>query len=213
MLLTTWITFFGLTIIATGSPGPGSLLALSSGLYYGRKRSLFTIAGSLSGLLLLFFITLIGLYTLFKQQPFVFKLLALLGVIYLAYIGLTKWRQEYIPLDGPEMQPQKGALSNLALFRQGFLVAISNPKVILFFSIFFTPFISTDESWHVQMTILAVTFFACELSWQLVYAFGGDKLNSFFKHKRHYILFNKVTGIFFIGSACFIAYNLLPLSS
>jgi len=208
MLFTTWITFLGLTILATGSPGPGSLLALSSGLYHGRKRALFTIVGSLLGLLLLFMVALIGLYTLFKQQPLFFKMLAFVGVFYLVYTGIKKWRQEIPFFVGPQARPSKSTLSNMALFKEGFLVAISNPKVILFFSIFFTPFISTQAPWAVQMTILAVTFFVCELSWQLVYAFAGDKLTTLFKHRQHYILFNRATGIFFLGSACFIAYNL-----
>ena len=209
MLFTTWITFLGLTIIATGSPGPGSILALSSGLYYGHQKALFTIAGSLLGLFLLFLITLIGLYTLFNEHPFFFKALASSGVAYLAYTGVKKWSQKKTPLYQHDKAPKKMLSSNLTLFKEGFLVAISNPKIILFFSIFFTPFIKTDNSWLLQITILAVTFFTCELIWQLIYALGGNKLNVLFKKKQHYVLFNKTTGLFFIFSACFIGYSLI----
>jgi threonine/homoserine/homoserine lactone efflux protein len=197
-----------LTIIATGSPGPGSILALSSGLYYGHQKALFTIAGSLLGLFLLFLITLIGLYTLFSEHPLFFKTLASLGVAYLAYIGFKKWNQKQIPLYEYDETQKKIASSNFRLFKEGFLVAISNPKIILFFSIFFTPFITIDKSWLLQITILAVTFFTCEFIWQIIYALGGNKLNALFKNKQHYALFNKTTGLFFIFSACFIGYSL-----
>ncbi|EGG95411.1 transporter, LysE family [gamma proteobacterium IMCC1989] len=209
MLLTTWLTFLGLTIIATGSPGPGSILALSSGLYYGHKKALFTIAGSLFGLFLLFVITLVGLYALFNESPLFFKALASLGIFYLAYIGFKKWNQKTTSLYKHDNKQTKTLPSPFFLFKEGFLVAISNPKIILFFSVFFTPFIRTDKSWWQQITILAITFFICELVWQLTYALGGNKLNTLFSSPRHYVLFNKITGIFFIGSACFIAYSLV----
>jgi len=208
MLLSTWITFLGLTIFATGSPGPGSILALSSGLYYGRKRALFTIAGSLFGLLILFSITLYGLHFIFIARPLIFKILATVGVIYLFYNGLQWWQQRKIfTMEGNEKQ-SNGEKTNNGLFREGFFIAISNPKVILFFSVFFTPFISIENSWQTQITILGVTFFVCEFSWQLIYAFVGNKLNQYLNHANHYVLFNKITGAFFIGSACFLALNL-----
>ena len=128
MLLTTWLTFLGLTIIATGSPGPGAILALSSGLYYGHKKALFTIAGSLLGLFLLFLITLVGLYALFNESPLFFKALASLGIFYLAYIGFKKWNQKTTSLYKHDDKQKKTLPSPFSLFKEGFLVAISNPK-------------------------------------------------------------------------------------
>jgi threonine/homoserine/homoserine lactone efflux protein len=208
MLFSTWITFFTLTILATGSPGPNSILALSNGLYYGHKRALFTVAGSLIGLLLLFITTLLGLYTAFQKHPIVFSVISSIGILYMVYIGINKIKKSRVSFLNDEMREKRNDMTNKFLFKEGFLVAISNPKIILFFSIFFTPFISIQDSWHLQVTILACTFFFCEIFWQLIYTRCGEKLNDFFHHQQHYVIFNKITGGFFIGSACFIGYTL-----
>lgn len=209
MPLSHWLTFLTLTLLATASPGPNSILALSNGLYYGHRRALLTVAGSLLGLFVLLLITLLGLHTLLKQYPIIFPTLALVGILYLLFLGISRYVSARTMSYEKNKTRCKKNSSSFFLFREGFLVAISNPKILLFFSVFFTPFISFDRSPTLQIIILAGTFFLCEALWQVIYTRCGEQLNHFFRHPKYYTVFNKITGLFFIGSACFITYTLI----
>ncbi|MGS2717683.1 LysE family translocator [Eionea flava] len=209
MLLSHWLTFLVLTLLATASPGPNSILALSNGLYYGHKRALLTVAGSLLGLSILLAATLFGLHTLLQTYPFLLPIITTVGISYLIFLGISKYVSTHTKKENENRFAPKQHLSNVALFNEGFLVAISNPKILLFFSVFFTPFISPHDSKALQIAILSGTFFVCEALWQIIYSGCGNQLNRFFQHPVHYVRFNKITGIFFIGSACFITYTLI----
>ena len=52
--------------------------------------------------------------------------------------------------------------SRLALYRGGFLVGISNPKLLVFAAAFFPQFIAPDAPWAPQFLLLVATFLAVE---------------------------------------------------
>ncbi|WP_145008221.1 LysE family translocator [Pseudomonas oryzihabitans] len=59
--------------------------------------------------------------------------------------------------------PARRALSNRRLLFNGVLVALTNPKAILFFAAFLPQFIRPDSDSHAQLGLLVLTFAACSL--------------------------------------------------
>jgi len=96
-------------------------------------------------------------------------------------------------------------LSAWALYRQGAMVAGSNPKAMLFAAAFFPQFIHADSAPLPQFAILLATFTVIEVSWYFVYAFSGQKLAQNPQHAQVMRMFNRVTGGGFIGLAGLMA--------
>jgi threonine/homoserine/homoserine lactone efflux protein len=91
------------------------------------------------------------------------------------------------------------------LYRQGLLVAASNPKAILFAAAFFPQFLDPASPKLPQFAILLSTFAVIEVGWYLVYAFSGHKLAHVLRQARVMRVFNRVTGGIFIGFAALMA--------
>jgi threonine/homoserine/homoserine lactone efflux protein len=97
------------------------------------------------------------------------------------------------------------AVQTSAIYRQGFLVAASNPKAILFAAAFFPQFITPGEPQLVQFAILLTTFSVIEVAWYFVYAVSGKRLSVYLQRASVMRLFNRLTGGVFIGFAALMA--------
>ncbi|MCG4254338.1 LysE family translocator [Acetobacter senegalensis] len=90
-------------------------------------------------------------------------------------------------------------LSLRVLWRDGFFVGLSNPKLLLFATAFFPQFISPHEARVPQFLVLILTFLALELFWYSLYAFGGTSLSRMLQRPDLRKLFDRVTGVVFMG--------------
>lgn len=207
MTLQTWILFVSTVFLITASPGPNALLALTHGAKHGAGRAAATVLGSLTGFMVLLALSLVGLGALLAASATAFQIVKWLGALYLIYLGIKTWRSN------PEaVSANTGALSDTeivrrSLFRKGFLVAISNPKILVFFAAFFPQFIIPSEPQLPQILVLASTFVLLELSWQLTYALGGGQLSRWLGRSEVARWFNRVTGGLFVGSGLLVAFS------
>ncbi|MFC6620905.1 LysE family translocator [Novosphingobium panipatense] len=198
MTLHTWWIFVAATFVISGTPGPNMLHVLARSVEMGARRSVVAMAGCLSAIFLLMAASAAGLTTLLLALPGSFEVLRYAGVAYLIYIGIRSWRAP-IASAQPDDAPLPPALSNLALFRGGFAIAISNPKAILFAAAFFPQFIDPTRPQAPQFAILVGTFAVIETAWYCTYALGGRSLKRHLTKPAMKRLFNRVTGVFFIG--------------
>ena len=159
MALETWLIYFIATIGLSLTPGPNSLLALTHGALHGAKRTLFTIVGGVTGFSLLIALAMFGLGALLEASSAALTVLKWVGGAYLVWLGIQLWRSPPLrlnPLTGAATPPTS------SLFRQGFLSAIANPKVLLFYGAFLPQFIDLQRSLVAQFVVMAATFAATE---------------------------------------------------
>jgi threonine/homoserine/homoserine lactone efflux protein len=108
-----------------------------------------------------------GLTYLLQESAWIFLLVKICGAMYLISIGLRQIYQSFKP-DADAVKAKSGMLTNdgrFALFRQGALIALSNPKAILFLSAVFPQFLTMENIQWSQFLILLSTFvFCCLLS-------------------------------------------------
>jgi homoserine/homoserine lactone efflux protein len=83
------------------------------------------------------------------------------------------------------------------LFREGFLVAISNPKGLIFFAAFLPQFMVPGMSFVAQLAILGGTFVAVEITYELLLARTAQRVAPWLA--RHGKLFNRAAGTAFVG--------------
>jgi len=140
----------------------------------------------------------------------VFDTLRLAGAAYLAYLGLKCWRAPVADQAGDTSADSRvaatpAATASGAIYRQGFLVAASNPKAILFAAAFFPQFINPDLAKWPQFAILLGTFSVIEVSWYFVYAASGKRLSVLLQRATVMKAFNRLTGGIFVGFAALMA--------
>jgi threonine/homoserine/homoserine lactone efflux protein len=108
-------------------PGPVVTLVVANSLSHGRRSGLVTVAGASIGNAILLGATAVGLIAFFRLLSEVFEIVRWAGAAYLIWLGIRAWRTH----DAREgaIAPA-AARSSRAVFLQGFVIAITNPKAI-----------------------------------------------------------------------------------
>ena len=207
MTFSTWWLFILMTFVVSATPGPNMLYVMSTSARHGVRAAIVAMTGCMTALLAMMSISAAGLGALLHTFPAVFDALRLAGAAYLAYLGIKCWRATVQETHtgaeaGGAVAP---AAHTASVYRQGFLVAASNPKAILFAAAFFPQFIHPDAAKLPQFAILLTTFTAIEVGWYFVYAVSGKSLSAYLHRAPVMRAFNRVTGGVFIGFAALMA--------
>lgn len=197
MTFQTWWLFLGAVFALSGTPGPNMLHILSRSLRVGLRRCLVSMAGCLSAVVLVLLASAAGLGAVLMASPVLFEILRYAGIAYLLVLGIRSWRGD----DGPIRVGSAGSapLSLARLYRDGFLIGLSNPKLLLFASAFLPQFVDPARPQGPQFAILVVTFAGAELFWYGVYALGGARLAASLTRPSLKRTFNRITGAIFVG--------------
>ncbi len=201
MTLSTWWLFVLMTFVVSATPGPNMLLVMSVSARHGVRAAVVTMLGCMTALLAMMSISAAGLGALLQAFPSVFDVLRLAGAAYLAYLGIKCWRAPVHDAVADTPSAASTFAPKASLFRQGFLVAASNPKAILFAAAFFPQFIHPGSAKLPQFAILLITFAVIEVSWYFVYALSGKRLSVYLQRAPVMRWFNRVTGGVFVGFA------------
>lgn len=185
------LVFFSLTFFVSASPGPIMLACMAYGGLYGVRRSLWGMTGATLGNLALMLLSAFGMGLLVSRSEILFNAIRWLGAAYLIWLGLKICLQ---PVGGPlEARPLTEG-SPRALLRKSFVIAVSNPKGLVYFGALFPQFIAPDGSLVLQFTILTVLFVLTDLVWMLVYAKGGSFIMGWLRNPQHQRWFNYLCG-------------------
>lgn len=209
MNLHTWWLFLATVFVVCAIPGPNMLLIMSHGAQYGLRRTSATMGGCLSALVLMLAVSAAGLGVFLQAWPTMFNVLRFIGAAYLVYLGVKAWSAPVESNEradaGAEALAARPARPAATLFRNGFLVASSNPKAILFAAALLPQFIDASRPTLPQFGVLVATFAVCEVSWYLVYASFGTRIGATLKSQRVAKVFNRVTGGVFVGFGAMMA--------
>jgi threonine/homoserine/homoserine lactone efflux protein len=173
MTLSTWLLFLSVSLAAAFSPGPGVLMAISTATTQGARRAFYSSAGNALGVFIVATTAVAGLGLLLKTSALAFAALKLAGAAYLIYLGIKAWRSAAThtapaaadAVDAADAAPAARVVeaSRFSTFRSGLLVAVSNPKAILFFTAVFPQFMPPDHVDPMRFLLLTSTFTACTL--------------------------------------------------
>ncbi len=204
MNLHTWL-LYALTVgLISAIPGPNMLLVMSHGARHGLRRSTATMAGCMTALLIMISISAAGLGVFLQAWPALFDALRLLGAAYLIYLGIKTWQAAAhaktlaAPPTAAAEQPRSLHTPG-ALYRNGFLVASSNPKAILFAAALLPQFMSPTAHGLLQFVVLVSTFATIEVSWYFIYAGFGSRLGKLLRGAKVARAFQRATGGIFVG--------------
>lgn len=191
--------FLGIAILLALTPGPDNLFVMTQAVIQGQLAGLVVTIGLCSGIVIHTAAVAAGVAALFATSSVAFNALKLIGAGYLCYLG---WQAFKAGRSKPETShPPRLAFSRL--YKRGFIMNITNPKVSIFFLAFLPQFTDPDRgSLPLQIVILGLLFMV-----STILVFGGiallaggvaGKLNQSAPVQRW---LNRIAGSIFIGLA------------
>ncbi|OYU78288.1 MAG: lysine transporter LysE [Alphaproteobacteria bacterium PA3] len=181
------------------TPGPANLFALATGLAQGPRAGLWGVFGMNTASLVWFICAALGLGVLIRLYPSVFSMLAILGALYLAWLGLKSLRSA-LSKDTQGFQ-LSGQAAGKNPFKDGFLVQISNPKALLLFTAVLPPFIDPERDTVPQLAMFAAGTILFDTLTMSMFALAGGLMARQFAQARFARLFSAVVGILLLSIA------------
>ena len=196
-------TFFFVSI----TPGMCMTLALTMGMAFGVKRTLWMMLGELCGVALVAIAAVLGIAAFMLKYPQAFQAFKYCGAIYLAYLGVQMWRARgrMVLVDPSGSAPS--AIPALTLISQGFITAVANPKGWAFFIALLPPFINQSKPVLPQMVVLLTVILLLEFICMLIYASGGRTLSRLLHRGENVRLMNRIAGTLMLGVGGWLALS------
>ena len=190
---------FGLFVltIAAGSLTPGMCmtLAFSLGLSLGYRKTLWMMAGEMTGVVVVVSATVFLLGWLLRLDPFWFNGLAMVGAVYLLWIARQLW------IADPELSSQgvRGSLTPLSLAALGFTTAIMNPKGWAFMIALLPGFMDSERALFPQLLLFLSVMLTTEFISLSLYAGGGRWLRRVLGEGSPMGVLNKIAAVLMVG--------------
>jgi threonine/homoserine/homoserine lactone efflux protein len=195
---TTLIAFAGVSLLLAVTPGPDMAVVTKNALAHGRRGVVLTTSGIALALVIWVTATAVGLSALLRTSGDVLFALKIVGASYLAYLGVrTLLESRARPADLLAGTPS--AAPAHAVFRQGFLSAISNPKLGVFFVTFLPQFVLPGQQVLPRLLVLGVTFAVIGWLWMNVYGLFVTRLREVITAPRVRQWMQRITGVVLLG--------------
>ncbi|TWO70581.1 LysE family translocator [Caenimonas sedimenti] len=202
------LAFVAASLVLALTPGPAVVYILARTLGQGRACGLASVLGVALGNLGNAIGAALGLAALFAVSSAAFTVVKWAGAAYLVYLGIRLWRAAPAGTGVGEAPP---AQPLARVFRDGFVVALLNPKTSLFFAAFLPQFMDAQGSALAQTLALGGVFvgIACctDLFYVLAASLIAPRLGSI---SRHAVWGNRLAGTSFIGLGVLTALGTRP---
>ncbi|MGX4806907.1 LysE family translocator [Bradyrhizobium guangdongense] len=198
MSMQAYLAFVAACIALALLPGPIVTLVIANGLRHGTRAALTNVAGAQAGLVI--GIVAVGLTSLMSTMGYWFDWVRFAGAAYLVWLGIKLIRApiEGVKVDEPPAPPRGG------FFLQGFLVLLSNPKVLVFFGAFIPQFMDMNQPHVPQVALLGATFMVTAVMTDALYAIAAGRARKFFSARRTRLM-SRISGGFMIGGGIWLA--------
>lgn len=158
------------SLVLAVSPGPGVLYIVARSLVQGRCAGLVSVGGVALGNLGNAVAASVGLAAIFAVSSLAATGIRLAGALYLVYLGLQMLHTPATPAS-VERVP---SVPLRRIFRDGFVVALFNPKTTVFFAAFLPQFMHGGASPIAQSLMLGALFVAIAAVTDAVYALAAS---------------------------------------
>ncbi len=197
MEFTTWLLFSAVALLAIMSPGPAILLAISNSLTHGKRSVYLSALGNEVGIMIVSLSAVLGLGVILQTSTLLFLIIKVIGAAYLIYLGVRQWRSTTNLFDSKNRQ-EKLVRSNKSFFLEGLLIAVTNPKAILFFTALFPQFININAAVLPQFLLMTLTFMMLSFLALISYGKLANQAKFWFSTNKRVKWFNRTMGSLFV---------------
>ncbi|WGL16608.1 LysE family translocator [Microbulbifer bruguierae] len=196
-------TFFFVSI----TPGMCMTLALTMGMAFGVRRTMWMMLGELCGVAVVALAAVLGIAAFMLKYPGAFQLFKYCGGVYLIYLGIQMWRARGRMVLAEPSGQGPAPIRAVTMVLQGFVTAVANPKGWAFFIALLPPFIAQDKPLLPQMAVLLGIILTLEFVCLLIYAGGGRTLSRLLHRAESVRLINRVAGSLMLGVGVWLALS------
>ena len=197
--------FLGVMVVLALTPGPANLFAVATGVAKGRGAALLGVVGMNVATLVWFGAAALGLGALVVAFPEAFRIIAIGGALYVAWLGVQALRGAFSTAAEPDharVTRGRGAMLD------GFLVQIANPKAVLFFTAVLPPFLDVNRPVIPQLLLFAAATVGMDAMSMSAYGLGGAALAQRMTEPRFRRGFGVFVGVLLLLAAVLIISRL-----
>lgn len=207
------LAFVAASLVLALTPGPAVVYIIARTVAQGRACGLSSVLGVALGNLANAVGAALGLAALFAVSSAAFTVVKWAGAAYLVYLGVKMWRTPSVAAQDASV-PQSESKPLARVFRDGFFVAVLNPKTTLFFAAFLPQFLDAHGSPLLQTVALGLVFCAIAGCTDILYVLAaslvGPRLS---RATRHAAWGHRIAGTSFIGLGVLTALGNRPTTS
>jgi threonine/homoserine/homoserine lactone efflux protein len=194
----TLAAYVGLVLAIAIAPGPNVLFVMTQSAWRGPRAGLCAATGIETANSLYVLCSAVGLAGLIAASGTAFEIIKWVGAAYLVWLALQAFRSSFSKADAPILS---GGEASARAFRDGVVVALGNPKTILFFLALFPQFIDPAKPIWTQSLALGFLGIAIDFAVQIAYIVAGGILSRALSHKAAKRWFERGIGGAFMGLA------------
>lgn len=203
MSLPEILSFILASTVLAFTPGPDIIYVIVTSLSQGFKTAFKFILGLATGIILHTTLIVVGVSTLISQSAYGLTVLKFFSVSYLLWLAYLTFihRKEQIHLKSEKPK------SNY--YVRGFIMNVTNPKVLLFFLAFFPQFANIQQSgYQVRLVLLGLIFIIVTI---LIFSFiawlSANSSRKVIENQKFSLAINYLAIVVFIGVAIFLLIN------
>jgi threonine/homoserine/homoserine lactone efflux protein len=197
--------FLLITLVLMLTPGPIVTLVIATGATQGVRAALITVAGTSCGNALLLAAIAFGLNLILKHMAEVFEILRWAGAAYLVWLGLQVWRNAGAG-GGAVAAP-----SRRVQFWRGFVVALSNPKSIAFFTAFLPQFVDPSLPAERQLAVMCAVSVLLAAFTDSAFGIAAAAGRAWFLAPSRAKLLGRLSGVALIGGGVWLSLARRPV--
>ena len=202
------LAFVGASLALALTPGPAVVYIVARTLAQGRACGFASVLGVAFGNLANAVGAALGLAALFAVSSAAFTFVKWAGAAYLVYLGIRLWCAAPVTADTALQAPVQ---SLRRVFRDGFVVALLNPKTTLFFAAFLPQFMDANVNPLMQTLGLGGVFVAIACCTDLIYVLTASLIAPRLgRAARHAVWGHRLAGTSFIGLGVLTAMGARP---
>jgi homoserine/homoserine lactone efflux protein len=198
MNIELFTAFLLITVVLIIVPGPIVTLVISTGATRGVRAALTTVAGTTLGNAVLLTAIAFGLNWVHAHADLLFNALRLTGAAYLIWLGVQAWRHAG---EASEALHETGR----ARFVRGLLVALSNPKTIVFFTAFLPQFIDPRLPAGPQLAAMCVASVMIAGVFDCAWAIAAGMGRAWFMKPSRVKALGRLSGTVLIGGGLWLS--------
>ncbi len=196
-----YAAFLAACIVIIMVPGPTVTLIVANSIRHGTRAGLANVAGTQAGMAAVFAVVGVGLASAVENLGHWFELLRLAGAAYLIWMGVQMFRSRgRLNPDGSARPPRGG------FFLQGLLVALSNPKALIFFGAFLPQFLDPAGNAATQLALMGATALLFGSLSDAAYALAAGRAGHMLSTHRVKLL-SRIGGGFLVGGGVWLALS------
>lgn len=186
------------------APGPDMLYVIGRSVGQGRKAGIVSSLGVFVGCWVHILAAAFGIAALLRSSPVAFNAVRYAGAAYLIYLGIKMLAQK-TDLSSQQLKAESLA----AIFRQGAITNMLNPKVAIFFLAFLPQFVDARRGNVVlQILLLGLIFNVGGTLVNLAVAYAGGTLGELLRQNQAIArLQRRFTGLIFVGLGLRLAWQ------